>query len=546
MEVSNDSPIVQQVKGSSNPLELDMDDRNEVGKLVSTAEQHPQKEGQPAMEVSNDNIIDVAEIVSMIAQDELNNCHNMGIFKSKSAGQAFILTLYLHAIRLHVFSLQFHRDAVGYSAVHLRDHLNIFRALKKNCEDNFDFEGFTSHYAMQTSDNKIRSMTAMISHMFRDQAIGINSTELLLGKLSDKKTVIKQLAEIIKERIEGNNYTNSAIVFVDVTSEQDTTVTFPNRVLVTAASVASNDKMEQFLYQTVGVLYRRVAYSKSETSSAFSLEEHFAIQMVTRDGNSVPGVDYRQYQCNSEETFEEKYQTPVVEGVKPTKGGDPMSFPFPTNMVAFSTNPNPKSKTQKMFTYKIHGAVLCLNAGQQNRNFSADTDSFHLTQDEVVAVVKGTTFQLNELRPLRQPTPVYSHRLVLSIIHRFAETINQTQNIILSSMELEPLCKTKYHTVDENGSLKLQESLNKEFCDTYENIKSKRGDQYRCIYTVEQEGSVFHAVIMCGGSWVFVGFCLTEKWIVVNDPSYQASRSLAAASGILHFIYLEYKTFTNR
>ena len=113
-------------------------------------------------------------------------------------------------------------------------------------------------------------------------------------------------------------------------------------------------------------------------------------------------------------------------------------------------------------------------------------------------------------------------------------------------MELEPLCKTKYHTVDENGSLKLQESLKKEFCDTYENIKSKRGDQYRCIYTVKQEGFVFHAVIMCGGSWVFVGFCLTEKWIVVNDPSYQASRSLAAASGILHFIYLEYKTFTNR
>jgi hypothetical protein len=204
------------------------------------------------------------------------------------------------------------------------------------------------------------------------------------------------------------------------------------------------------------------------------------------------------------------------------------------------------TKSKNIITYKIHGAVLCLNAGQQNQNFSTDTDSFHLIQDEVVAVVGKTTFQLNQLTPFRQPMPVFSYRLVLPIIHRFAETINQPLNILLSSMELEPLCNPKYHTVDEHGSLKLQESLNKEFCNIYEKIKIERGDEYRCIYTVQTKGSVFHAVIMCGSSWVFVGFCLTEKWIVVNDPCYLSNRSLAAASGILHFIYLEYKTFTGR
>jgi hypothetical protein len=530
MEVSNDSIIVQQ---------------DQLQRDNMTAEHDTQKEGQ----VSNDSIIDVAEILSMIAQDELNNCHNMGIFKAESAGLAFTLTLYLHAIRLHLFSFQFHRDSVGYSAVHLRDHLNIYRALKKNCEDNIDFKGFTSHYEMQTNDSKKLSMTNMISHMFRGQAIGINSTLLLLGPSSDKKFVIEQLAEKIKERIEGNNYTNSAIFFVDVIAEIDTTVTFPNRVLVTAASVASNGEMEQYLYQTVGVLYRRTV----SRLGTFMVDEHFAIQMVTRDGNSVPGVDYRQYKCNSEETFyksEEKYQTPeVVAGAKTTKGRDLMHFPFPSNMIVFKPHHNPKNQTQLIVKYQIHGAVLCLNAGQNrppNRICFADTDSFSLTQDEVVAVGRGTTFQLNDLRPLRQPAPFISHHLVLSIIHRFAETINQPQNFILSSAELEPLCEIKYHTVDDNGLLKLQESLNKEFCDTYENLKRQRGEQYRCIYTVEQVGSVFHAVIMCGGSWVFVCFCLTEKWIVVNDPEYNASRSLAAASGILHFIYLEYKTFTKR
>jgi hypothetical protein len=474
----------------------------------------------------------------MIAQDELNNCNNMGIFKAKSPGQnqqAFILTLYLHAIRLHLLSWQFYRRAIGYTAVHLRGHLNIYRALK-----NFgiNFEAFASHFAMPTDDRKIRSMTSMISHMFGDQATGIISTELLLGRNSNKEIISRQLAEKIKEQIEGNNYTNSPIVFVDVTSDKDTTVTFPNRVLVTAASAASNDKLEKYLYQIVGVLYRRVVSSSSPQSSVFSLDEHFAIQMVTRDGNSVPGVDYRLYHCNSEEPFyetEEKYQTPV--DVKPTKGG-PMFFPFPTNMLV--------TKSKKIFTYKIHGAVLCLNAGQQNQNFSTDTDSFHLIQDEVVAVVGKTTFQLNQLTPFRQPMPVFSYRLVLPIIHRFAETINQPLNILLSSMELEPLCNPKYHTVDEHGSLKLQESLNKEFCNIYEKIKIERGDEYRCIYTVQTKGSVFHAVIMCGSSWVFVGFCLTEKWIVVNDPCYLSNRSLAAASGILHFIYLEYKTITGR
>ena len=533
---NGDEATTAQLEDSDSEMVL------EIESPAAHLELSPQKNGEltdiSAMEVSIDNIVDVAEIVSMIAQDELNNCHNMGIFKAKSPGQnqqAFILTLYLHAIRLHLLSWQFHRRAIGYTAVHLRGHLNIYRALK-----NFgiNFEAFTSHFAMPTDDRKIRSMTSMISHMFGDQATSIISTELLLGRNSNKEIISRQLAEKIKEQIEGNNYTNSPIVFVDVTSDKDTTVTFPNRVLVTAASAASNDKLEKYLYQIVGVLYRRVVSSSSPQSSVFSLDEHFAIQMVTRDGNSVPGVDYRLYHCNSEEPFyetEEKYQTPV--DVKPTKGG-PMFFPFPTNMLV--------TKSKNIITYKIHGAVLCLNAGQQNQNFSTDTDSFHLIQDEVVAVVGKTTFQLNQLTPFRQPMPVFSYRLVLPIIHRFAETINQPLNILLSSMELEPLCNPKYHTVDEHGSLKLQESLNKEFCNIYEKIKIERGDEYRCIYTVQTKGSVFHAVIMCGSSWVFVGFCLTEKWIVVNDPCYLSNRSLAAASGILHFIYLEYKTFTGR
>jgi hypothetical protein len=371
----------------------------------------------------------------------------------------------------------------------------------------------------------------MLSESKLEPKVSINSTDIYFSPKSKKESLCSRLADKIQERIEKSNYTDSSIVFVDVTTEKDTTVAFPNRVLVTTADA-------KYLYQTVGVLYRCV-YA---TTEAFSFKEKYAIKMVTRDGNSVSGVDYREYYCNREEAFyetEETHQKPVKE--LPSAKGDMLSFPFPTNILVSKT-----ASTKKLVTYTIHGAVLCLNAGQHNHYFENGTDSFHLTQDEVVAAVGRITFRLHHLTPFRRPTPVDSYRLVLSIIHRFSEIVNQPINKLLFSKDLEPLCNLKYHAVDENGSPQLKESLKSEFYNKYNYYKRERGNEYESIYTVKQDGSVFHMVLKCEDSWVFVGFCLTEKWIVVNDPCYQANRSLAAASGILHFIHSEYKTFNGR
>ena len=334
------------------------------------------------------------------------------------------------------------------------------------------------------------------------------------------ESVHKNLAKEIKRNIEQNK--SKSIVFVDVRNDKATTA-FPNRVLVTVSDV-------QYVYVTVGVLYRLV--ERSENKEVF-VDEHYAIRMVTRDGNSVSGVKYRAYQCNREGKFLQSGEKYLHSEGDPVEAFFKPDFSIPTG--------NRKLERQ----YQICGAVLCLNAGQQESSFRSSIDSLKLSENEVVASVSNRSLKLAHLNLLRFPVNEPSRHLVLPIIQRFGASIPGSPHKLLPSNLSTDLCEAKYHTFDpvKNYPI-LQNAWKTDFQRFYHEYKESLGDNYSCIFSFPglTDESVFHSVFHCENSWVHVSFSLKEKWIVVNDPSYNQLRSLAAASGILHFIKLEYET----
>jgi hypothetical protein len=281
------------------------------------------------------------------------------------------------------------------------------------------------------------------------------------------------------------------------------------------------------MYVTVGVLYKQV--ERSEREKVF-IDEHYAIRMVTRDGNSVSGVKYRAYQCNREGEFlqsGEKYLH--------SEGGPVEAFFKPNVKV-----PTRQGKLERQ--YQICGAVLCLNAGQQESSFRSSIDSLKLSENEVVASVFERSLKLSHLNLLRVPSNEPSRHIVFPIIQRFGASIPGSPHKLLPSNLSADLCEAKYHTFDPVKKYPiLQDAWKTDFQRVYHKYKESLG--YSCIFSVPgQDESVFHSVFDCEKSWVHVSFSLKEKWIVVNDPSYNQLRSLAAASGILQFIKLEYET----
>jgi len=488
----------------------------------------------------------VSAITALQNLDHLMNKHNIRGFHaliSESVPQklqAAVLTIYTHAIRLHLLSLEFHHTAECYIGLNLRAHLQVQQTLSNEGVNIASFQSsfqISPHHGDRSINNV---MMQMFNQLFQQEGVHMNCITVALrvsisNSVENNKNIErfhKTVAEAVVSNFAKSNSADKSLLFVNILPESNNghvkTIAFPNRISFDFGGI-------QYTYQTVGAVYKWSTMKRSTSSSAVLCDEEYLVRIVTRDGNTVSKVEYRAYQC-VDSFFAPSDHSQYCSPNHNIRGFE--DFFTPTVVV--------DSKK-----YVIDGAVLCLNAGQAQTTFNHDLHAHAqtLSSEETVGRSGLYNLRLCDLRALRNKREDLSHKIITPIVERFLEKLHSSPdytdcaNVYLPGDMLDSLVNPGYF-YEKDGIYKLAPYKELAFNRQYRILTEKSA--YKNIFSIQKDKAVFHTIVQYNTleSWMYVSFSLQDKWIVINDPLYTSNRVATVTSIFVEYISREHARYT--
>ena len=453
--------------------------------------------------------------------------------------EACVLSLYLHAIRVHAMTRQCFLDKPIYNQLRLEDYLKHKEFLLLFEKNNFSFNldsvrrscGFTPY----SGD---RMLTKVINHFFRNRGFQLIHNVLFPKRDNLEENPITKTSKVvldaIKAGLEGSDHENvdMSVIFIDfeTTKRRD----FPNRLEITHRNIV-------FAYQTIGAVYKSMVDEQ---------EGKYAHRIVSRGRNSgnyfLHDYFYDQHKLDYKKSAPVCYRDRdhlVSGGYRFSKKSFRSMFP-----------PELKESSTKYF---LEGVVMCLNEAQRDGDVrtirtSADESDYQLTLSQLDPVPRrgGPTLHAREMEILESTTGWLTDEIIEAAMSTFMERVNYSElllydvmyPVVINPFVFVPLLSSLKDAPRSANKNKLLAASRKKVVDAdlfeegYQTSKSLW--KYRNLFS---RSSWFFSIVNYPDNthWIFLGLHSRDKFVFVHDPLHSDHHEECVKTIVEHYINRE-------
>ena len=458
--------------------------------------------------------------------------------------EASVLSVYLHAIRIHTCTRHYFLTRVSYQQLQFNAYVQhkTFLLIFENGKTSFELESVRNACGF-TAYSGDRTVTKLVNHMFPEVPL-ILIGEISLPRKDPKNPIDSYIAiqEIVNECFvtEMGKHKDPSVLIIDFrpfdTRKAMSTVSdFPNRMVLTHQTSRS---VVEYIYQTVGAVYKLIQaghdkyafriISRGRGCGDFFLQEFFY------DGSLSNFKEYAPL-CYTSDGWD-KYGARII-----ICDGKPISL-FPSELV----KPSVKGKRQEK--YFLQGVVMCLNAGQEHAR-GHKSFPLSLCRNDPVSTCFGQTLSAREMRILEN-TSWLTDEIINAAMLRFMQALNfdntnETGPVIISPFFFVPLQESLYK--DPTATTRMAKETTMivdvtEFREKY--LESKFLWKHQNLFS--REDWFFSIINYPNNShWIFLAIHSGSKVVFVNDPLSVAGNVTSVLRVVEAYINLEAADFCN-
>jgi hypothetical protein len=456
--------------------------------------------------------------------------------------EACVLSLYLHAIRVHAMTHQCFLDKPSYNR--FQDYLQHREFLLKFENDNFSFNlDSVRHSCGFTPYSGDRMLTNVINHFFPNRGLQLiqNVSFPKRNSLEENPITItsKVVLDAIKAGLGRSDNVDMSVIFIDLFQfDAKRRREFPNRFVLTHEN-------NVFAYQTIGAVYKSMVdgqgqyyahriLSRGRNSGNYFLHDYFYDQDLLDYKKSAP-VCYR-----DRDLFDSS-------GYRLSKKKNCRSM-FPPDLKGSNTK------------YFLEGVVMCLNEAQRDGDVhtirtSVDESDYQLTLSQLDPVPRGggPTLHAREMEILESTTGWLTDEIISVAMSTFMKRINYSETLVsdpmypvvinpfvflplLASLNDAPsIAKTKRLPAAEK--LLAKKVVDAQLFDSgYQ--KSQSFWNYRNLFSRK---SWFFSIINYpdNAHWILLGLHSGDKIVFIHDPLHSDQNEECVKTIVEHYINRE-------
>jgi hypothetical protein len=460
--------------------------------------------------------------------------------------EACVLSLYLHAIRVHTMTRNFFLDKPSYSQLRDEDYKGHkdFLLLFETGDNSFDLDSVRNACAV-TPYSGDRKLTAVINHFFPSRGLYLIPDVFFQNREASKimtNVIVASLDQI-------GNVVDMSVLFIDFLPFESKLKDFPNRLAITHQNIV-------YAYQTIGAVYKSIDGLNN-----------YAHRIVSRGRNS--GDYFRHDYFYDQNYFELKESAPVCYR-------DKGQFNFEVGFCEYVLS---KEKPISMFPseikgnnttkYRLEGVVMCLNEAQRDRDgiirAPDNTNDYQLTlsrldpvlcrsgikvhaqEMEILETNKWLTDEIinaamlvfmqrcKDLRSTAGSSPsahddgaeVANDSKIPVVIHQFAFIQ------MLESLEEAPPPQDTVRNAKKKKCIAKKVVNAQEFEDGYQ--RSKLLWDYRNLFSCS---TWFFSIINYPDNthWIFLALHSGEKFLLIHDPLHNDHNAESLSTILQHYI----------